>query len=184
MKINIVRIEIIVITQINTEVLHIVYVTLKETPAVFHNGLHYDCHFIITELAKRFKREFSCLGENKQKHTTFSVPMKKEVKRIGKKGKEIKTEIISYKSYPTDSVKFVVSSLSNVDNFAARIHKIKCKYEYKNKKMQRIWNQIQRLLVKKSEINVKNNLIVCKCFCCNKNYHKIDKGLKKRFTNT
>ena len=151
MKINIVRIEIIVITQINTEVLHILYVTLKEIPALFHNGSHYDCHFIITELAKQFKREFSCPGENIQKHITFSVPMKKEVKRIGKKGKEIKTEIISYNSYHIDRVKFMVRLLSNVvDNLAARIHKIKCKYEHKNKKMQRIRNQIQRLLVKKN----------------------------------
>ena len=33
--------------------------------------------------------------------------------------------------------------------------------------------------------NVKNDLIECKCFCCNKNYQKkFDENLKKRFANT
>ena len=32
--------------------------------------------------------------------------------------------------------------------------------------------------------NVKNNLIECKCFCCNKNYQKqFDQILKERFSN-
>ena len=50
----------------------------KEIPVVFHNGCTYDYHFIIKQLAKEFKDNFECLGENTEKYITFSVPIKKE----------------------------------------------------------------------------------------------------------
>ena len=37
----------------------------KEIPIIFHNGFNYDYHFIIKELAEEFKKQFTCLGENK-----------------------------------------------------------------------------------------------------------------------
>ena len=43
----------------------------------FHNGSTYDYHFIIKELAKEFEVQFECLGENTEKHITFSEPIKK-----------------------------------------------------------------------------------------------------------
>ena len=49
----------------------------KEIPVVFHNGSSYDYHFIIKQLAGQFKGYFHCLGENTEKHITFSVPIKK-----------------------------------------------------------------------------------------------------------
>ena len=39
----------------------------------------YDHHFIIKQLAKKFKGQFECLGENTEKYISFSVPIKKEV---------------------------------------------------------------------------------------------------------
>ena len=39
----------------------------KEIPVVFHNGSTYDYHFIIKQLAKKFKGNFDCLGENTEK---------------------------------------------------------------------------------------------------------------------
>ena len=33
----------------------------------FHNGLNYDCHFIIKELTKGFEEKFNCPGGNTQK---------------------------------------------------------------------------------------------------------------------
>ena len=51
----------------------------KEIPVVFHNGSTYDYHFIIKELAKEFKGNFECLGENTEKYITFSVPIKKKI---------------------------------------------------------------------------------------------------------
>ena len=50
----------------------------KEIPVVFHNGSTYDYHFIIKQLARKFKGNFECLGENTEKYITFSVPIKKE----------------------------------------------------------------------------------------------------------
>ena len=43
----------------------------KEIFVVFHNGSKYDYHFIIKRLAEKIKGQFSCLGENTEKYTTF-----------------------------------------------------------------------------------------------------------------
>ena len=51
---------------------------LKKIPIVLHNGSTYDYYFIIKQLAKEFKGEFECLGENTEKYFTFLVPLKKE----------------------------------------------------------------------------------------------------------
>ena len=40
------------------------YNASNEIPVVFHNGSCYDYHFIIKGLAKEFKGDFQCLGEN------------------------------------------------------------------------------------------------------------------------
>ena len=50
----------------------------KEIPVVFHNGSTYDYHFIIKKLAREFKGNFECIGENTEKYLTFSAPIKKE----------------------------------------------------------------------------------------------------------
>ena len=39
----------------------------NQIPVVFHNGSNYDYHFIIKELANKFKGQFECIGENVQK---------------------------------------------------------------------------------------------------------------------
>ena len=49
---------------------------------VFQNAPKYDYHFIIKELPEKFKGQFQCLGENKEKRIIFSVPMKKELRDI------------------------------------------------------------------------------------------------------
>ena len=54
------------------------YKILKEIPVVFHNGSTYDYHFIIKLLAREFKGDLECLGENTEKYITFSAPIKKE----------------------------------------------------------------------------------------------------------
>ena len=56
----------------------------KEIPVVFHNGSTYDYHLIIKELAEEFEGPFECLGENTEKHITFSVLIKKEFTKIDK----------------------------------------------------------------------------------------------------
>ena len=84
------------------------YKVPKEIPVVFHNGSTYDYHFIIKQLAKEFKGNFDCLGENTEKYITFSVPIKKELKN----GK-----VIIYKLKFIDSYRFMSTSLSSlIDN--------------------------------------------------------------------
>ena len=58
----------------------------NKIPAVFNNGLNYDYHFIIKELANEFEGKFECLGENTEGYKTFSVPI--EVTNIDKDGNE------------------------------------------------------------------------------------------------
>ena len=54
----------------------------KNIPIVFHNGSHYDYHFIIKELKEECKNQFSCLREITEKYITVTVPTGKEVTRI------------------------------------------------------------------------------------------------------
>ena len=54
------------------------YKVPQEIPVKIHNGSKYDYHFLIKELAEEFNGQFECLGENTEKHITFSVPIKKE----------------------------------------------------------------------------------------------------------
>ena len=49
-----------------------------EISMVFHSRSDYDYHFIIKELAGKFEKIFTCLGENTEKYITFLVPIQKE----------------------------------------------------------------------------------------------------------
>ena len=98
----------------------------NEVPVVFHNDSNHDYHFIIKELAKKFERQFECLGENTEK-VTFSVVIKKEIKKIDEDGNE-NIVTISYKITFIDSARFMASSILDlVNNLVEAIHKIKCK---------------------------------------------------------
>ena len=141
----------------------------NEIPVVFHNGSNYDYHFILKELPKSLKENLNVLGKNTGKYKIFSVPIKKEVKKINKDGNQ-NVVTISYKIKFIDSARFMASCLSNlVDILAEEIHKIKhkncdCFLEYES---------------------VKDNLIKYKFLSCNKDYsNKIDEELEKRFKNT
>ena len=46
---------------------------------IFHNDSTHDYHFIINQLAKEFKGQLKCSGENSEKYITFSVPIKKNL---------------------------------------------------------------------------------------------------------
>ena len=104
----------------------------KNIPVVFHNVSNYDYHFTIKELAEEFKKQFTSLGENPEKHAIFTVPREKELTRIDKNGEEI-TKTISYILQFFDSVRFIVSSLSNLVNNLS-IHRIRCKFGHNDKK--------------------------------------------------
>ena len=100
-------------------------IVLKEI-AVFHNGSTYDYHFIIKKLGEQFEGELECLGENTDKYIPFSVPIKKEIKKIDRNGNN-KIMKISYKIKFIDIFKFMSSSLSSlVDNLSEGFHSDKC----------------------------------------------------------
>ena len=92
------------------------YKTPKEIPVVFHNGSTYDYHLVIKELAKEFEGELECLGKNTQKYITFSVPIKKEIKKKDNDDND-KVIKISCKIKFTNSFRFMSTLLSKlVDN--------------------------------------------------------------------
>ena len=63
---------------------------------MFHNGFTYNYHFTIKELAEELEGEFYCLGEYTEKYITFSVPIKKEIKK-----KKISMAMIKLQKYDT-----------------------------------------------------------------------------------
>ena len=84
---------------------------LKKVPIVFHNGSNCDYHFIMKEeIAEVFKKQFTFLGENSKKYTTFTVPIEEEATRIDKNGEKI-TKNISYISQYLDTARFMARSL-------------------------------------------------------------------------
>ena len=136
----------------------------KEIPIVFHNGSTYDYHFIIKELAKEFDGNFECLGENKEKYITFSVPIKKEIKN---KDKIIE---ITYKIKFIDSYRFMSTSLSKlVDDLSEGLHNNRC-VDCKSSL---------------DDMKTKDEKLIFRCFSRKKDYEKdFNKELIKRFANT
>ena len=102
------------------------YSVSKKIPVFFHNGSNYNYHFIIKDLAEEFKKQFTCLGENTEKHTTFTVPIENKVTRIDKDGEEI-TKKLSYILQFVDTTRFMESSSSNL------VNKIQCKHKDEDK---------------------------------------------------
>ena len=89
---------------------------------------------ILLQKSGQKKKEFTCLGENTEKHITFTVPTEKEVTRNAKNGEEI-TVNISYMLQFLDSASFMASLLSNLtNNLSEGIHRMKYKYGHDDKK--------------------------------------------------
>ena len=57
------------------------YKVPNNIPIIIHNA-SYDTHFIINQLAQKFKGELDYIGENMEKYITFSVPIKKNVMMV------------------------------------------------------------------------------------------------------
>ena len=76
---NFVKLETIVMTQVNIEVVHLVYV------------------IIIKELAEELEKQFTYLGENTEKYETCSVAKEKVVVTSVDKNGEGITKTISYR---------------------------------------------------------------------------------------
>ena len=61
---------------------------LKNIYIVFHEESNYNYNFVIKELSQEFKKWFTYLGDSTE-YITITVPIEREVTRIGKNGEEI-----------------------------------------------------------------------------------------------
>ena len=76
----------------------------KEISIIFCNGSNYHYYFIIKDLAEKFEKQVTCLGDNTEKE------LLKKVTRINKNGEE-NTEKTSYRLQFIDSARFIDSNL-------------------------------------------------------------------------
>ena len=127
---------------------------------ISNNGTNYDYHFIINELANKFKTNgLSCLGENMEKYITIKVPIFKE---------NVDGELFTCKLKFIDSKRLMSASLSNHTDNLSEIYSCKCE----DQKNQRI------------HLKVNNKNLISKCKTCN-NKSKIPiNTLIKKFPNT
>ena len=121
----------------------------KKIPVTFRNGYTYDCHFIINQLAKEFKGQLECLGENTEKYITFSVPIKKKLDN---------NKTITYRLKFIDSFRFMSTSLSSLVDNLSEIYKKECKgceerrkiklachfIGFKNNKLNYVWKECKK----------------------------------------
>ena len=115
------------------------YKVPKDIPMIIHNA-GYDTHFIINQLTKECNGELNCIGENMEKCTTFSVPIKK-------KCDDSKT--ITYKLRFIDSFRFMLISLPElVDNMSRNFISIECKSCTENNTCEECRNLIEVLIKK------------------------------------
>ena len=141
------------------------YKVPKDIPVIVHNT-SYDTHFMINQLAEKFKDELDCIGENIEKYITFSVP-------IRKKCGDGKT--VTHKLKFIDSFRFMPTSLSElVDNFSGKIfNSIECK-----KCMER-----ERINWQCCFDQLKNGRLIHKCRECKEKWEKPIEGLIKKFSS-
>ena len=113
------------------------YEVSKDIPLLIHNA-SYDTHFIINHLAKEFKGELNCIGENMGKYITFSVPIKKNCND----GKTIASKLRFI-----DSFRFMWTSLSElVDNMSGDFNSIECKSCTENNRCEQCKKLIEGLI--------------------------------------
>ena len=119
----------------------------KVIPIVFHNWSTYDYHFIIKQLARKFKGNFECLVKNTEKYITFSAPIIKEHDN-GKPS--------IYKLKFIDSYRFMQDSLSNLVDNSSGIDKKKQENKFIDS-MRSMMTSLSLSIDKISEIDKKNH---------------------------
>ena len=180
---NIIKLEIIVIAA--HSICNLKYSVPEKVPITFHNGSNYDYHLIIKVLADEVKKQSTCLGENTEKHITFTLSIEEVTIKNDKNGEEI-TKSISYILQFIESERFMVRSLSTfVNNLSEDIHNIKCKYRRDNKKCETCETTCEVCHCFLKYKNFKDDLIEYKRLCCHKNNQQnFDVTLKEWFLIT
>ena len=135
------------------------YKVPKDIPIIIHNA-SYDTHFIINQLAKEFKGELDCIGENMEKYVTFNVPTKK-------KYDDGKT--VTHKLRFIDSFRFMQASLAeHVNNLSGIFNSIECE-----KCMER-----EKINSECCFVRLKNDKLIYRCRECKKTKQKQNKKQK------
>ena len=111
---------------------------LKVIEVVIHNGSNYDFHLLITELAKEFRSDMKCIGENTEKYISFSIPIKKK-REDGK--------FTTYRLKFIDSARFMSGWLSNHVNNLSELYNCNCEYK-----------KDQRISIKRKKRNVTHSM--------------------------
>ena len=96
----------------------------NEIPVIFHNGWNHNYYY-----HKRIDKFvfLNVLEKIRTKYKTFSVSIKKEIRKVEKDGNEVFTTDF-YKIKFMNIPRFIASSSSDsVDHLAEEIHKVKCK---------------------------------------------------------
>ena len=127
------------------------YKVPKDIPIIIHNA-SYDTHFIINQLAKEFKGELDCIGENMEKYVTFNVPTKK-------KYDDGKT--VTHKLRFIDSFRFMQASLpEHVNNLSGIFNSIESEKCVEREKI----DSECRL------VRLKSDKLIYRCRECKKNF--------------
>ena len=106
-----------VYTQVQDSICNLRYETQKNIPVVIHNGSNYDFHLLISELAKEFRSDMTCIPQDKENYISFSIPLKKE----SKDGK-----FTTYNLRFIDSARFMADSLESHVNNVSELYECNC----------------------------------------------------------
>ena len=120
-------------------------------------------------MANEFEGLFECIGENNEIYKSFSIPIKKKIKKIDKEGNET-DKSISYKIKFIDSMGFMATSLAKPIHSLFEIYSKKCRD--KNCKSECEFKR------------VKNNKVSYNCKKCSREQLKPINRLIKKFSNT
>ena len=141
------------------------YQEQRDIPVIIHNGSNYDFHLLIKDLAKEFKSDMYCLGENTEKYISFSVKIDT---------KKVDNESINYNLKFLDKFRFIRSSLDSlVDNISERNNKT-CNSSKEKKKTVQYCEFVK--------LNI--NRLMYKCLNCKAILYKSIKSLINNFSNT
>ena len=80
----------------------------------------------MNELGKKFKKKFTCLGENTEKYITFTVPNKKKLQELKKMEKSEKIYLTYYNLLIVLDLWQAHCQLLSI-NFSGGINRTKCK---------------------------------------------------------
>ena len=159
------------------------YSTQVDIPVVFHNGANYDFNLLITELAKEFRSEMSCILLNTSKYMSFSIPLKKEVRD---------DEFVTYNLKFINSKRFMDQSLSNLVDNLSGLYECKCldkkkrdiKIQYKEHKVHTHESIIENNKEKQTRENKTIKIVHTRCKSYNAKNKQLLDSLIKRFSCT